>query len=311
MKKIIFNLKRWWKWFAALQHKNKVLICFGLGALIVLLIYMLKPFISLEFSIALLIITKKLDSENPYFEPSSVGLYEEIIIDIIHEALCKCADQLGIQKPQSKQGMRLPQEPYKDRFPRLYVRGKKKLDATVEIDGEEIIGILEELHRVYLMNCPRHVSLVFSGLVVENCNDYDSYYKFSIMPSTKDTLAYLRNRKHAQFMKKSASVNKPSRLIYRLDDIQNSPFCRKESFLNYSRISPIKLDLDIYPHLLCIGATGSGKTYALQGIVSYFLSASNDSQLFVLDFKGQDYELMVDYENYYSHIVSTWVELTI
>lgn len=79
------------------------------------------------------------------------------------------------------------------------------------------------------------------------------------------------------------------------------PFCRKVFWERYRRISRIPLDLDVYPHLLAFGVTGSGKTTGIKSITAHVLISEPDCQIIVCDFKGQDYAFLEGCCHYYSH----------
>jgi len=50
-----------------------------------------------------------------------------------------------------------------------------------------------------------------------------------------------------------------------------------------------RIKLQDYPHILSIGGTGSGKTYLNKTIIGKIVLRVPDSQITVLDFKGEDY----------------------
>lgn len=78
-----------------------------------------------------------------------------------------------------------------------------------------------------------------------------------------------------------------------------APFYRKTFWEKYGHTSKIELDLDIYPHLLVFGVTGSGKSYGIKSIAAHILSADPGCKLFVCDQKNQDYNFLSKCSYYY------------
>ena len=81
------------------------------------------------------------------------------------------------------------------------------------------------------------------------------------------------------------------------------PFVRKDILERYHRIVTVAQDMDLFPHILCIGNTGSGKTYGMKLITGHILYAYSDEhcQLYLGDWKGQDYDFLKKCKHYFSH----------
>lgn len=60
------------------------------------------------------------------------------------------------------------------------------------------------------------------------------------------------------------------------------PFLYDAQLVNRGIKVYISVDLDSYPHLLCVGATGSGKTYALALLLGKIARYEGTTQLVML-----------------------------
>ena len=63
------------------------------------------------------------------------------------------------------------------------------------------------------------------------------------------------------------------------------PFLYDAQLVNRGIKVYISVDLDSYPHLLCVGATGSGKTYALALLLGKIARYEGTTQLVICDYK--------------------------
>lgn len=59
----------------------------------------------------------------------------------------------------------------------------------------------------------------------------------------------------------------------------------RDFYFKYNYIEPVALNLDIYPHLLLAGASGTGKTYALTWYLEQLTDLDYD--LVIADYKGE------------------------
>lgn len=75
----------------------------------------------------------------------------------------------------------------------------------------------------------------------------------------------------------------------------------KELFTRYGLAIPIDLGIAAYPHMLCTGASGSGKTQALLFLLGKLLQSCPDNALYVCDFKkSRDFSFLGGYPYYYA-----------
>ena len=82
-----------------------------------------------------------------------------------------------------------------------------------------------------------------------------------------------------------------------------APFLRRDIWEKYRISLKIPLDLDVHPHSILLGATGSGKTTAIKSLVGHILTAPayKGTKLIVCDYKGLDYDFLSEYNHYFSH----------
>ncbi len=75
-----------------------------------------------------------------------------------------------------------------------------------------------------------------------------------------------------------------------------------EKLGSYGFSHPIKWSTEKAPHIILIGATGSGKTYFSKLLLGKIALHINDSQLYVCDFKGdEDFNSLSDCSRFYRY----------
>lgn len=81
----------------------------------------------------------------------------------------------------------------------------------------------------------------------------------------------------------------------------NIPIVMNENAWNYCITDYINIDLDISPMGAIAGATGSGKSYCLKNIISKIVMFDDNSQLYILDYKGStDFDFLSSGSRYYA-----------
>lgn len=81
----------------------------------------------------------------------------------------------------------------------------------------------------------------------------------------------------------------------------NIPIVLNENAWNYGIADYINIDLDISPMGAIAGATGSGKSYCLKNIISKIVMFDDNSQLYILDYKGStDFDFLPSSSRYYA-----------
>lgn len=63
----------------------------------------------------------------------------------------------------------------------------------------------------------------------------------------------------------------------------------------------IPLDLDVHPHLLCVGATGTGKTYALALLMGKLAKYEPEAHLVICDFKKSGFGWLDGHPGFYGY----------
>ena len=63
----------------------------------------------------------------------------------------------------------------------------------------------------------------------------------------------------------------------------------------------LSIDLDAHPHLLCVGATGTGKTYALSLLLGKLAKYEHGARLVICDFKKSGFSWLDGHSGFYGY----------
>ena len=80
------------------------------------------------------------------------------------------------------------------------------------------------------------------------------------------------------------------------------PFLYNEVLLERGIKIYIPIDLDSHPHLLCVGATGTGKSYALALLLGKIAKYDRAISLVVCDFKKASFGWLEGYPGFYGYL---------
>lgn len=80
------------------------------------------------------------------------------------------------------------------------------------------------------------------------------------------------------------------------------PLIERKPYLRYGISKPVYLDLNLTPHMICAGGTGSGKTTLAKLILAHVVRYEQQIgriEVYVCDYKGQDYSFLDGKVRYY------------
>ncbi len=279
-----------------------IVLCF-LVILGVAFLYFFRTYFSLAFGIILLaLLFGILDFGNSNSAQVSVEVDLKNIHELIYEAVCESTLLIGVDTPAYPKSIVGKVVRLKNgELAMEYRLRKKHLEETP--DEKEILEKKEILQSEIDRACSQTELPFFSdiqGLFLAFIKDLGHYYKIGVLPVNPRTQGVINRMKQAELDELSKEKKTP--VLELKSEIQIRPFLKKQVWERSGLKSSLSIDLDRYPHTLIVGATGSGKTYALKVIATSLVDHYSDCQLYVCDFKGQDYEFLKGSERYFSHV---------
>lgn len=279
-----------------------IVLCF-LVILGVAFLYFFRTYLSVALGIILLAL---LFGILDFGDSNSAQVSTEVdltnIHELVYEAVCESALLIGVDTPASPRRMVEKVFPLSDGELAMEYRLRKRHLEEMP-DKNELLEKKEILQSEMDRTCSQTELPFFSdiqGLFLVFIKDVGYYYKIGVIPVNPRTQGRINRMKRNEFNERSKEKKTPA--LELKSEIQIRPFLKKQVWERSGLKSSLSIDLDRYPHTLIVGATGSGKTYALKVIATSLVDHYSDCQLYLCDFKGQDYEFLKSSERYFSHI---------
>lgn len=281
-------------------NKTPIILTIIISSIIFLVIILFRQYIEVLFACGVLFILFYIIDEKPNTQKKQNAILLDLpkIHELVYEALCEAALLIGTDTPRASKSILYQSVALKNGEPFLEYRLRKKdgMNFSSEkelMDNQEIIQ--SEIDRV----CSQTLQTFFSdiqGLYVMGIKERGNYYIIGILPVNPRTKAIIVKREEQKIHALTKTFN--TRLS---SDLVSGPFFKKRIWEYKGKKIPIIIDLNKYPHTLVIGATGSGKTYALKVITANIVMRYSDCQMYCCDFKGQDYEFLQSSDKYFSY----------
>lgn len=239
----------------------------------------------------------------PVTKPKVISFYQDIqpVRQCCFDSLRSLSDLFDWIPPISMMSIDVNFRASSDNIERYYFRVRKRSTNPCSLPSFEQRTIFsEDLNHNFLLNQPYFVSEI-NGLYLDFCNDKGTYVEMAVIPVKPSTYEYIQRQEkkyNAEYERSLVTRKAPN------DAASLSlphPFCRKDLWNKYGKLIFITQDMDIYPHILCFGPTGSGKTTAIKSITYHILVHYDGCELFLGDYKGLDYNFLSECKNYFPH----------
>ena len=280
-----------------------ILACSLITATFFFAVYLIARYAGLILAILLILALCLLDRQTSSTTLPRISFYRdiEVVRQCCFDTLRSLSDLLGWVSPISASIIDVNGRPSADNIERYFFRVRKSSTDSCSLPLLEQRGIIsEELNHNFLLNRPYFISEI-NGLYLDYIINKGTYIEMAVLPVKPSTCGYIQKQdeKYNLEYERSMAVRKPP-----VDTSSISlphPYCRKDLWDTYNRRIFITQDMDKYPHILCYGSTGSGKTTAMKLITCHILIAYSGCELFLGDYKGLDYDFLAGCKKYFPH----------